>query len=638
MPKSSDYKFIKRIGAGCFSEVYLVEKIKTKELFVHKRIDLSKSKQDDRNKYLKSEKAILEQLNHKNIVKFYDYFEDNNFAYFEMEYCNGGSLANFLENYKKTYKNPFPPKLIQIFSKQIVEGLAYIHSKGIIHRDLKLSNILLHFKNQNFYDYKNAEIKIIDFGLSSLGISTSIVGSPNYMDPKILEKIDKAGGEEKLKKYDEKADIWSLGAICYEMLTGGNLFKAKDLVELVDKAEKGIYFLPLNLNISKELFSFLNAMLQYEPKNRASAKELLNYPFLNKNTNEFSQFDFSQIAYKIKDGVLIINFINNDTINGLFNPELAQKNNTIEIRLNMENNPKTKFDENLKKELNELLGSYEKARVYFKNCKLIKQEEDAKQKIKIILEMQKNMALGQPIKINNKPKKIVPEYIYGCSTKERNEIFNLLINTYKKKKETQKNLDNKKINNLDYIISNLENAYKDKWVPPPKYINENLNSNSNEKYLIKFDLKRLDNINKDCSLIISLVINSDKILKEKIQVKQEKNINIGWTWKFSENDWNSLFNNNKSSLHLDIEIGWNEKYNKIALDIEKEKFKKPLAFNILQPISKESNKQNIIINFSLNLIINSNEGKAIEMEKKLICQKIYPPFEGGNSIWRSSIF
>ena len=252
-----------------------------------------------------------------------------------MEYCNGGSLKNFLENYKNTYKNPFPPKLIQIFAKQIVEGLAYIHSKGIIHRDLKLDNILLHFKNNNFYDYKNAEIKIIDFGLSSLGIATSIVGSPNYMDPKILLKINKAGGEEKLKKYDEKADIWSLGAICYEMLTGGNLFKAKNLVELVQKAEKGIYFLPLNLNISTELFSFLNAMLQYEPGKRASAKELIKYPFLNKSTNELSPVDFSKIAYKIKDGVLIINFINNNTINGLFNPELAQKNNTIEIRLNI---------------------------------------------------------------------------------------------------------------------------------------------------------------------------------------------------------------------------------------------------------------------------------------------------------------
>ena len=78
MPKSSDYKFIKRIGAGCFSEVYLVEKIKTKELFVHKIIDITKSNRDDINKYLNNEKAILEKLNHKNIVKFFDYFEDEN--------------------------------------------------------------------------------------------------------------------------------------------------------------------------------------------------------------------------------------------------------------------------------------------------------------------------------------------------------------------------------------------------------------------------------------------------------------------------------------------------------------------------------------------------------------------------------
>ena len=94
--------------------------------------------------------------------------------------------------------------------------------------------------------------------------------------------------------------------------------------------------------------------------------------------------------------------------------------------------------------MNELLGSYEKARVYFNNCKLIKQEEDAKQKIKIISDMQKNMALGQSININNKPKNIIPEYIYGCSTKERNNIFNLLINSYKNKKEAGKNLDEKK--------------------------------------------------------------------------------------------------------------------------------------------------------------------------------------------------
>ena len=178
---------------------------------------------------------------------------------------------------------------------------------------------------------------------------------------------------------------------------------------------------------------------------------------------------------------------------------------------------------------------------------------------------------------------------------------------------------------MENIISLLEKAYKDKWVPPPKYIYEN---NLNQKYLIKFLLKRLDNINKECSLIISLNVKEDKILKEKFELIPDKNINSGWNWAFDENEWNNLFNNDKSSLHLNLEIGWNEKYNKINLDIEKEKLKKPLAFNILQPLSIESNKQNIIINFSLNLIINSNDGKILDKEKKL---KIYPPFEGSNS-------
>ena len=120
------------------------------------------------------------------------------------------------------------------------------------------------------------------------------------MDPRILEKYDKAGGEDKLNKYDEKADIWSLGAICYEMLTGENLFKANTLFELVEKAEKGIYYLPLNFNLSTELISFLNAMLQYEPKKRASAKELLQYPFLTKILANLLRLIILELLIKLK--------------------------------------------------------------------------------------------------------------------------------------------------------------------------------------------------------------------------------------------------------------------------------------------------------------------------------------------------
>lgn len=637
MSKLNQYKSLKKIGEGSFGEVFLVQKVNTNEKYVLKKIDLLRLDKSDIEKYLMREISIMEKLRHKNIVRFYENFEENNSSYILMEYCNGGTLGKHLEKYKEKYKNSFPPKLIQIFARQIVEGLAYIHSKGIIHRDLKLDNILLNFKNNDFYDYKDVEIKIIDFGLSTFGVGSSLVGSPNYMDPRILEKYDKAGGEDKLNKYDEKADIWSLGAICYEMLTGENLFKANTLFELVEKAEKGIYYLPLNFNLSTELISFLNAMLQYEPKKRASAKELLQYPFLTKNISEFTSFDYSRIAYKIKNGNLIINFIYNETLNSIFNPQLSQQNNTIEINLNKKYNPIIKYDDILKRELKELLDNYEKARIYFNKCKLNSQEEKAKHSIEIIAEMQKNLKLGQPVDLSKKPKIIKPEYIYGCSTKERNEIFILLINAYKQKREQNKNLDEQKLKNLDYIISSLEKAYKEEWAPPPKYRYEN-NSilNPNEKiYQIRFDVKRADNLpNLNCYFVTSLMVNSNKSLVKKILLKPDNNLINAWIWQINETDWKNIINNEKSALHFNLEIGINEKYQKFVLNVEKEKLAKPATFNITQLIS---NNQKIIINFSLALI-SSDEKKSVIEQKKIICEKIYPPFESINFISKSSVF
>ena len=162
---------------------------------------------------------------------------------------------------------------------QIVDGLVYIHSKNIIHRDIKLENILLDFppniKTEN-RDYTQATVKIIDFGLSTQlqgkkgDLAKSVVGSPIYMDPIIIQKYKEAGGIQKFKFYDEKADIWSLGAITYEMLTGRNLFKAKNLKDLINKIDIGNYFLDVK-DLSCEMISFLNCMLQYYPKKRLSA-------------------------------------------------------------------------------------------------------------------------------------------------------------------------------------------------------------------------------------------------------------------------------------------------------------------------------------------------------------------------------
>ena len=421
---TKDYNFIKKIGEGSFGKVYLVQKKNDPTYLVAKKINLLKLTPEEINRYLRNEREIMKKLNHENVVKFYDYFEEENYAFFILECCNGGSLSKHLKEYKLKKNVPFPQDIIQHFCRQIVRGLNHIHKRGIIHRDIKLDNILLNFKNNKFTDYFGAQIKIIDFGLSTQGLGKSLVGSPIYMDPTILAKFNRAGGYKKLEKYDEKADIWSLGAICYEMLTGENLFKANDLPELQEMARKGDYFLPLNFELSHEIISFLNAMLQYDPKNRASTDELLKHDFLTKNVKNFKPANISQIGYKIHNGVLTINFIDNDTIKRIFNPSMLEKENKkLDIMeqnniicIDFDNLPRTtEYNENIKQYIIELLDDYQKAEKYFQKNRLKSQEEDAKSKVNLIKKIYNEIKLGQEIDTANLPKKITPEYIYGCS-------------------------------------------------------------------------------------------------------------------------------------------------------------------------------------------------------------------------------
>jgi len=105
----------------------------------------------------------MKKLNHENIVKLYDYFEEENYAYFILECCNGGSLSRHLKDYKRKHNAPFPQYLIQLFFRQIVKGLNHIHNNGIIHRDIKLDNILLNFKNNKFHLANQGNIICIHF-------------------------------------------------------------------------------------------------------------------------------------------------------------------------------------------------------------------------------------------------------------------------------------------------------------------------------------------------------------------------------------------------------------------------------------------------------------------------------------------
>ena len=328
MMKLGSYTIEKLLGEGSFGKVHLTKKEGDSKKYATKELDREEIDSSEAKKYLINEIRILQSLNHPNIVKFVDIKKTKKHYYIMMEFCNGGELSKNLEKYMMKNGTAFPEELVQHFMRQIIGAFKYIHGKKIIHRDVKLDNILLHFDNEE--DKKNfnlmkAQVKIIDFGFSCIynEIKKSILGSPINMDPLILKKLTDSTGATRELGYDMSADIWSIGTICYEMLIGKSAFDSNDIKELSDKIEKGAYKVPTN--ISAELVSFLNGMLQYEGKNRLNAEQLSRHAFLTKDVKQFKRINLNEISNKIEDNQIEVDTHENKT----FLQKKPIKNSTI---------------------------------------------------------------------------------------------------------------------------------------------------------------------------------------------------------------------------------------------------------------------------------------------------------------------
>ena len=517
-----DYIFIKNLGKGCFGDVFLTKKANSSQLYATKKIPISNLKREKFARYLKNEITIMKILEHKNVVKLHEVIKKDKNMYIIMEYINGGTLLDYLTSYKNINNGkPFPQKIIQYFLKQIVDGLIHIHSKNVLHRDIKLENILLNFppeiKKEN-RDYTQAQIKIIDFGLSTQlkhyqykdkdkkTLAQSAVGTPLYMDPIILSKYDKYGGIKKYQLYDEKCDIWSLGAITYEMLTGQNLFQAKNMTDLLNQIKKGNYFLNIN-ELSSEIISFLNCMLQYKPEKRLSAPELAKHQFLTKNPNDFTKADVTKIDYKIEGGRLILNIFDNNTIGMLFPFKPENMVNSLTMNLDeiskdiTTENPKTNIKQNIPPNIN--IGSENK-----------KQE-------------------NAPIK-----------HLKTMKTKDVNRADIAKI-TDKGGKNLQQNLLNKTFNNLSTNNLNL------KKLDLKKVNAQNLQKNKGLK--IKFNVERIDNVKENVLLNIKFLVTESNILNHKTNLNTENNFKDEWIWQIDNNIWKNIdINNNYFIVYVEI--------------------------------------------------------------------------------------
>lgn len=252
-----DYELL---GKGTYSNVYKGYHKITKEPVAIKEIDLNKNVKYINRFYKEIE--ILEKTDNINIINIITSIENKDYIFIIMEFCEKGDLRKFLK------KRPLKEQHVKKLMIQLVNGMQYMHNNNIYHRDLKPQNILI----DKYYN-----LKITDFGLAKdeeeNPLFKTICGSPMYMAPEIM----------KYKKYDKKADLWSLGVIFYELLTGKTPFTASNHAELLENIEnKKIYF-PSHIKISHSARDLLIGLLNKDSKKRITWRELFNHEWLSTN-------------------------------------------------------------------------------------------------------------------------------------------------------------------------------------------------------------------------------------------------------------------------------------------------------------------------------------------------------------------
>lgn len=228
-----------------------------------------------------NEVSISTDLDHPNIVRLYETFEDLKQVYLAMELCSGGELFDAILE-----QGYFGEGVAAVVMKQIVGALFYMHSTGVVHRDLKPENFLL--KEKGVPLEKNS-IKVIDFGMAKRfdhspttqegdnQVFKSKAGTAFYVAPEVL-----------MGKYSEKCDVWSCGTILYTILAGFPPFGGDTDEQILKEVKRGI--VPFNIKefekISKEVKDLIRGMCRLDPKLRLSAEQVLNSAWIYSHSNK----------------------------------------------------------------------------------------------------------------------------------------------------------------------------------------------------------------------------------------------------------------------------------------------------------------------------------------------------------------
>ena len=263
-PKITDFKIIKELGAGSFGHVYLCTHKATKVQYAIKAIDKRNKSNIEEKPYFRREVEVMYKIHHPNVVKLYGHFEDNNYCYFIMEYISKGNVYSLISQDKKKRINA---QIVASLMKDVISAVYFLHNMHppIIHRDIKPENVLL---------AEGMVAKLTDFGWSNYMQEDeqrkTVCGTPIYLAPEIIKE----------QAHDEHVDVWCIGVLLFELITGNVPFQGNDIETLQNNILKLKISWPRDINT--DVKNLIMKILKLDPNQRLPLSDMLQHPFFTR--------------------------------------------------------------------------------------------------------------------------------------------------------------------------------------------------------------------------------------------------------------------------------------------------------------------------------------------------------------------